>query len=174
MEKRQFNKCRIIIKEGDITQSNCEAIVNAANNHLWMGSGVAGAIRRNGGKAIEDEAISLAPIEVGDAAVTNAGKLKAKYIIHGAVMGQDLKTDETKIRRTTISCLIRTVELMVDSIAFPAFGAGAGGFPVGDCAKIMLSEVVDYLQENGQPRKVEFVLFGEEAYNEFVLQLKAL
>ncbi|MBD3233420.1 MAG: Appr-1-p processing protein [candidate division Zixibacteria bacterium] len=174
MEKRQFNKCQIIIKEGDITQSNCDAIVNAANNHLWMGSGVAGAIKSRGGRAIEDEAISLAPIEVGDAAVTNAGKLEAKYVIHGAVMGQDLKTDEANIRRTTISCLTRAVELMVDSVAFPAFGTGVGGFPVGDCAKIMLGEVVDYLRENGQPQKVEFVLFGEESYGEFVLQLKAL
>ena len=101
----KINDKRLFCCKGDITDSNAGAIVNAANNHLWMGSGVAGAIKSRGGQSIEDEAIKLGPIEIGDAAATKAGKLKADYVIHAAVMGQDLTTNEKYIKQATCNCL---------------------------------------------------------------------
>src|SRR5882672_6710319 len=98
-------KIAITVVEGDITRLEVDAVVNAANDHLWMGAGVAGAIKRAGGQVIEREAVAKGPIAVGDAVTTGAGRLKARYVIHGAVMGQDLRTDDDLIRRTTTRCL---------------------------------------------------------------------
>ena len=126
---------------GDITHLELEALVNAANNRLWMGGGVAGALKRAGGKEIENEAVQKGPIPLGEAAVTGAGKLKARYVIHAAVMGRDLKTDAEKIRQATKNSLLRGDEIGIRSIAFPALGTGVGGFPLGDCARIMIGEV---------------------------------
>ena len=116
------------VVDGDITQLEVDAIANAANDHLWMGAGVAGAIRRAGGDEIEDEAVALGPIKVGDAVATGAGRLPARYVIHGAVMGQDLQTNGKLIGRTTLRCLEVADELGLESIALPAFGTGVGGF----------------------------------------------
>src|SRR5436190_10313611 len=108
----------IQILKGDIAQANVEAVVNAANNHLWMGGGVAGALKRAGGGEIEREAMAKGPVEVGAAVVTTAGALPARYVIHAAVMGQDLRTDRSKISAATRSSLDRARELGVESIAF--------------------------------------------------------
>src|SRR5215510_1029330 len=110
------------VAEGDITALEVDAIANAANNHLWMGAGVAGAIKRAGGEEIEREAVAEGPIEVGDAVATGAGRLPARYVVHGAVMGQDLQTDGALIERTTRRCLEVADELGCESIALPAFG----------------------------------------------------
>src|SRR3990170_7908766 len=98
---------KIEVLRGDITKLELDALVNAANNRLWMGGGVAGALKRAGGPEIEAEAIKKGPIPIGEAVVTGAGKLKAKYVIHAAVMGQDLQTDATKIRQATVNSLKR-------------------------------------------------------------------
>ncbi len=90
---------------GDIADSDTEAVVNAANDRLWMGSVVAGAIKRNGGKIIEDEAVALGPIPIGEAVVTSGGNLKDKYVIHAAGMGQELKTDEETVKLATKNSL---------------------------------------------------------------------
>jgi O-acetyl-ADP-ribose deacetylase (regulator of RNase III) len=97
----------IEVIQGDITLQTVDAIVNAANNHLWMGSGVAGAIKRTGGHQIEQEAVSQGPIDVGDAVITSAGTLHASHVLHAAGMGQDLKTDTAKIAAATRSCRVR-------------------------------------------------------------------
>ena len=114
------------IVRGDITEFAVEAIVNAANNELWMGGGVAGAIKRKGGQCIEDEALKQGPIEVGGAVATSAGALKSKYVIHAATMGMDFKTDELKVRSSCASALKEAERLKVRSIAFPALGCGVG------------------------------------------------
>src|SRR5438445_2628739 len=129
----------ITVVEGDITRIAAEAIANAANTRLWMGSGVAGALKRAGGEEIEREAIAKGPIEPGDAVATGAGRLRSRYVIHGAVMGQDLKTDAGLIERTTRRCLEVADGLGCASIALPAFGTGVGGFPLDECARIMVS-----------------------------------
>jgi len=162
---------KIEVYRGDITQLELDALVNAANNRLWMGGGVAGALKRAGGKEIEAEAVTKGPIPIGEAVVTGAGKLKAKYIIHAAVMGQDLKTDTEKIRQATLSSLLRGDELGIKSIAFPALGTGVGGFPLGECARVMISQVRQYSAKKTGLERVVFVLYDEPAYQAFRQEL---
>jgi O-acetyl-ADP-ribose deacetylase (regulator of RNase III) len=162
---------KIEVYRGDITQFELDALVNAANNRLWMGGGVAGALKRAGGKEIEAEAVKKGPIPIGEAVVTGAGKLKAKYIIHAAVMGQDLKTDAEKIRLATTNSLLRGDELGMKSIAFPALGTGVGGFPLGECARIMISAVRQYSSRKTGLERVVFVLYDEPAYQAFKQEL---
>jgi 8-oxo-dGTP diphosphatase len=132
---------------GDITELRVDAIVNAANNKLIMGGGVAGAIKRKGGKSIEDEAVKKGPIQVGEAIATSAGELAAKYVIHAATMSLDFKTDEDKIRDSARSSLKLAQKLKITSIAFPALGCGTGGFPLLASAKIMAQEALKHLRE---------------------------
>jgi O-acetyl-ADP-ribose deacetylase (regulator of RNase III) len=172
MEKITFDNKIIFCDQGDITESKAEAIVNAANNYLWMGAGVAGAIKRKGGQSIEDEAIKLGPINVGEAAVTKAGKLKAKYVIHAAVMGQDLSTDEMLIKKTTQSVLEKAEKLGISSVDFPALGTGVGGFPLDECARIMITEARAFLESSIKLKSVGFILFDNIAYNAFVDALR--
>jgi len=160
------------IFKGDITRLEVDAIVNAANNELWMGGGVAGAIRKAGGAAIEAEAVKKGPIAIGDAVETGAGRLKAGYVIHAAVMAMDFKTDAAKIRRATRSSLEAADRLRVKSLAFPALGTGVGRFPVAEAARIMIGEVLDYTTAKTVLEKVVFVLYSEPAYRAFARELK--
>ena len=146
---------------GDITDLDVDAIANAANDHLWMGSGVAGAIKRAGGEEIEREAVAKGPIEVGDAVATSAGRLPARWVIHGAVMGQDLRTNADLVRRTTESCLRLADGLGAESFALPAFGTGVGGFPLEECARIMVDAAREH--EASSLARVVFAVFGDEA-----------
>ncbi len=106
---------RLEVVEGDITSLEVDAIANAANNRLSMGAGVAGAIKRAGGEEIEREAVAKGPIDVGEALATGAGRLPAKYVVHGAVMGEDLRTDAALVERTTRRYLELADELGVAS-----------------------------------------------------------
>jgi O-acetyl-ADP-ribose deacetylase (regulator of RNase III) len=156
---------KLEVVEGDIAALEVDAIANAANNRLWMGSGVAGAIKRAGGEEIEREAMAKGPIEVGEAVATGGGRLAAQWVIHGAVMGQDLQTDAGLVARTTKRCLEVAEELGATSVGLPAFGTGVGGFPVDECARIMVGEVRSF-----QPKSLErvvFAVFGEEAETAF-------
>lgn len=163
---------KIELFQGDITCLELDALVNAANNHLWMGAGVAGAIKRAGGSQIEAEAVSKGPIAIGEAVVTGAGNLKAKYAIHAAVMGPDLTTDADKIRQATGNSLLRATELDIENIAFPALGTGVGGFPVAECARIMIDEVLEYPSGKTGLKKVVFALFDEGSYWAFQQELE--
>jgi O-acetyl-ADP-ribose deacetylase (regulator of RNase III)/ADP-ribose pyrophosphatase YjhB (NUDIX family) len=159
----------IKIIQGDITELKIDVIVNAANNKLEMGGGVAGAIKRKGGKVIEDEALKKGPIAIGEAVATTAGKLAAKYVIHAATMGLDHETDEIKIRNSCKAALRVAKELKVKSIAFPALGCGVGGFPLLASAKIMSQEVFRHLKEDGPTtlKEVIFCLYNKEAFDIF-------
>ena len=150
---------------GDITSLEVDAVANAANNHLWMGAGVAGAIKRAGGQEIEREAVAKGPIEVGDAVATGAGRLPARWVIHGAVMGQDLRTSGVLVEQTTRSVLDVAEELGAHSLALPAFGTGVGGFPLDRCAEIMVRVSRDY--EPSTLKRVVFAVFGDEAERAF-------
>jgi len=153
---------------GDITEFKADAIVNAANNKGLMGGGVAGAIKKKGGKIIEDEAVKKCPIEIGEAIFTSAGLLKAKYIIHASTMGMDFKTDEVKIRNSCRNSLKVADELKVNSIVFPALGCGTGGFPLLASAKIMAQEAWRYLrEEKSNLKEIIFCLYDKEAYDVF-------
>jgi len=164
---------KVELLKGDITGVETDAIVNAANNALWMGGGVAGAIKRAGGKEIEDEAVNRGPIPVGEALVTGAGTLKTRYVLHAAVMGTDLATDAGKIRTATKNSLLRAEELGLRSIAFPALGTGVGGFPYREAAEIMLDVVNDHLSGESGLDEVLFVLYDEEAFECFEQELRA-
>ena len=153
---------------GDITEVRADAIVNAANNKLLMGGGVAGAIKRKGGKVIEEEAVKKGPIRIGEAIATNAGELAAKFVIHAATMGLDFKTDEVKIRDACRNSLKLAKELKINSIVFPALGCGSGGFPLLASAKIMAQEVLKYLRDNNSSLKeIIFCLVDSKAFDVF-------
>ena len=151
--------------EGDITSLEVDAIANAANDHLWMGAGVAGAIKRAGGVEIEQEAVSKGPLALGDAVATGAGRLRARYVVHGAVMGQDLRTNADLIRRTTRRCLEVADELGCESLALPAFGTGVGGFPLDECARIMVDVATAF--DPSSLRRIVFAVYGEAARGAF-------
>ena len=155
------------ITDGDIAAQDTDAIVNAANNAFWMGAGVAGAIKARGGVEIEREAMALGPVAPGACVVTSAGRLAARHVIHAAVMGQDLVTSATFIEQATTNALRAADERALQSIAFPAFGTGVGGFPVDDCARIMIQAVRDAAPALPAIRLVRFVLFGPHAYDAF-------
>ena len=161
----------ITLHQGDITHLTTDAIVNAANSHLWMGAGVAGAIKRAGGGEIEREAVSKGPIPVGEAVVTGAGQLKARYVIHAAAMGQDLRTDAEKIRVATVNSLKRADELGLRSIAFPALGTGVGGFSYRQAAEVMIEAIRQYLVGQTVLEEVVVALYGQCAYEAFAAEL---
>jgi O-acetyl-ADP-ribose deacetylase (regulator of RNase III) len=146
---------RLEVCEGDIAAVETDAVANAANDALWIGAGVAGALKRAGGDEIEREAMAQGPIELGSAVATTAGRLPARWVIHGAVMGQDLRTNADLVRRTTHSCLALADELGCRSLALPAFGTGVGGFELVECARIMLEETRSF-----EPRSLESVTFA--------------
>jgi O-acetyl-ADP-ribose deacetylase (regulator of RNase III) len=153
------------VHEGDITELDVDAIANAANDRLWMGAGVAGAIKRVGGEEIEREAVALGPIALGEAVATGAGRLRASHVVHGAVMGQDLRTTPELVARTTRRCLEVADGLGAGSLALPAFGTGVGGFPLDECARLMVGEAQAF--EPRSLRRVVFAVFGNEAEQTF-------
>jgi len=153
------------VVEGDIATLHVDAVANAANNELWMGAGVAGALKRAGGDEIEREAMAKGPIELGTAVETSAGRLPARWVIHGAVMGQDLRTSAELVRATTRSCLAKADELRAESLALPAFGTGVGGFPLDECARIMVDEARAFPAVS--LRRVIFAVFGADARRVF-------
>jgi O-acetyl-ADP-ribose deacetylase (regulator of RNase III) len=154
------------ITEGDLTSQTTDAVVNAANDHFWMGAGVAGAIKRRGGEAIEREAMAQGPVDAGECVITSGGRLAARYVIHAAVMGQDLQTSAQLIERATRNSLTLADAHRLESIAFPAFGTGVGGFPLDECARIMITACRDHASRS--LRLVRLVLFGQTPYRTFV------
>lgn len=165
----KLNNTEILVVKGDITESFTEVIVNAANNEFRMGGGVAGAIKRAGGKIIEEEAMNKGPVSVGEAIITSAGSLKAKYVVHAATMKMDFKTSEEIIRRATYSSLICAQENKVSSIAFCALGCGVGRFSFEAASKTMAQEVFRYLWQIKEPtlKKIIFVLNSDKAFQIF-------
>lgn len=167
MESQTVARDRLRIVEGDITLLDVEAVVNAANKNLQLGGGVAGAIRRRGGPAIQAECDRLAPIEVGEAAITGGGNLMARYVIHavGPMSGEG--DEEAKLARATLNSLRIAAERKIKSLAFPAISTGIYGFPLQDCSRVMLRISLDFLKKNSYPREIVFCLYGAEAYEVF-------
>lgn len=157
----------IEVIKGNIVTVDTEAIVNAANNKFWMGSGVAGAIKAAGGESIEQEAMLKGPVMPGEVVATTAGQLRYKYVIHAAVMGQDLRTTERYIRQATVRSLNLAEKLHLKSVAFPAFGTGVGGFPMAGCANIMVLAAKGFRTESKALERVVFCLFDELGYQAF-------
>jgi O-acetyl-ADP-ribose deacetylase (regulator of RNase III) len=158
---------KIALQQGDLTEMDVDAIINAANNDLQLGGGVAGAIRRKGGDAIQQECNAIGSIPVGGAAITTGGKLRARFVIHAASMQLGGETSARALRSSTAHALRIASERGLRSIAFPAVGTGIAEFPIPECARIMLREVAEHLKTPTSLEKIYFVLFDERALSEF-------
>ncbi|MFZ0979960.1 MAG: macro domain-containing protein [Candidatus Acidiferrales bacterium] len=158
---------RIEIQQGDLTEMNTDAIVNAANNDLQLGGGVAGAIRRKGGPKIQAECNEIGMIPVGGAAITSGGDLKARHVIHAASMELGGRTSAQDLRSSTAHSLRIAAQNGLKSIAFPAVGTGIAEFPVRECAEIMLHEAAKHLEGPTSVEKIYFVLFDRDALKTF-------
>ena len=159
------------LTEGDITEMETDAIVNAANAQLVLGGGVAGAIRKKGGPEIQQECNKIGGTFEGGAVITTGGNLKAKYVIHavGPRMGEG--NEDEKLKNATLNSLKVADVNNLKSIAFPAISTGIFGFPIKRCADIMLKTTIDYLKSQTDLQRVVFCLFGQESYKVFENQL---
>ncbi|MDD5040412.1 MAG: macro domain-containing protein [Patescibacteria group bacterium] len=154
----------VIIEQGNILDQHVDAIVNAANTELLHGGGVAGAIVEAGGPVIQEESNAIGPIPLGEAAVTSAGKLKARYIIHAASMRLGEDAEEKNVRSAIENSFIRAHELGLQSIAFPAVGAGIARLPMNVCAQISIELAQRFASSF---KTITFVLKSDEAYHAF-------
>lgn len=163
----KINKSKVQLIRRDITEQDTDAIVNAANQHLQLGGGVAGAIRKKGGPDIQAECNKIGGTFVGGAVITTAGNLKAKYVIHavGPRLGEG--NEDEKLKNATYNSLKVAEENNLVSISFPAISTGIFGYPVDKCARIMLSESIKYLKESTKIKKVVFCLFDVKTYKVF-------
>jgi len=158
--------------DGDITEMDTDAIVNAANAQLVLGGGVAGAIRRKGGPRIQEECDKKGGTFVGGAVMTAGGNLKARHVIHavGPRMGEG--DEGQKLRNATLNSLELADANNLKSISFPAISSGIFGFPIGRCSEIMLQVTIEYLRGQTGLERVVFCLFGRESYEVFADRLE--
>jgi O-acetyl-ADP-ribose deacetylase (regulator of RNase III) len=161
------NNEKIVIQQGDLTEMDVDAIVNAANNDLQLGGGVAGAIRRKGGDAIQKECDAIESVPVGGAAITTGGNLKARFVIHAASMQLGGSTTARSLKSSIAHSLQIAAERKLTTIAFPAVGTGIAGFPIAECAQIMLRETAAHLRKPTSLERVYFVLFDSAAREVF-------
>ncbi len=162
----------IEVVQGDITEMETDAIVNAANAALQMGGGVAGAIRRKGGPSIQEECNRIGGTFVGGAAITTGGKLKTKHVIHAVGPRYGEGDEDRKLRSATLNSLKLADKHSLKSIAFPAVSAGIFGFPKDRCARIMLSTTVEHLKVATSLERVIFCLYDAETLHIFEEELR--
>ena len=165
---------KIILQQGDLTEMDVDAIVNAANNDLKLGGGLAGVIRRKAGPSVQRECDQIGSIPVGGAAITTAGNLKPRHVIHAASMQLGGLTTGYALRASTAHSLRIAAQKGLRTVALPAIGTGIGGFPLSECAAIMLKETVDHLKSPTSLEKVYFVLFDETALRSFEKALREM
>lgn len=160
--------------EGDITELDTDAIVNAANAQLVLGAGVAGAIRKKGGPTIQQECDRIGGTFVGGAVITAGGLLKAKHVIHavGPRMGEG--QEDEKLKNATRNALKVAEENQLKSIAFPALSTGIFGFPMKRCAQIMLQAAIGHLEGTASLERIVFCLFGAPSFSVFSQELDSL
>ena len=171
MKEISPSKSKLKLIQRDITELDCDAIVNAANAQLILGSGVAGAIRRKGGPTIQEECNILGRTFVGGAVITTGGNLKAKYVIHavGPRMGEG--DEDFKLTNAVLNSLKLMDEHGLKIIAFPAISTGIFGYPIDRCAKIMISTTKKYLTGETQIKEVIFCLYSDSDYEVFNKEL---
>jgi O-acetyl-ADP-ribose deacetylase (regulator of RNase III) len=165
--ERVINRSILELVQGDITEMETDAIVNAANAQLVLGGGVAGAIKKKGGAAIQEECNRIGGTHVGGAVITTGGNLKAKNVIHavGPRMGEG--DEDRKLKDATLNSLKIADQHQLESISFPAISTGIFGYPLDRCARIMLSTTIEYLKGETGLRRVVFCLYGEESFSAF-------
>jgi len=164
---------RILIIAGDLVEQEVDAIVNAANNDLLLGGGVAGAIRSRGGPTIQQECDAHGPVKVGEAALTGGGELRARHVIHAASMALGGSTTAESLRSSMDHAFRLAQEHGVKTIAIPAVGTGIAGFPMDECAAVMAQSLSHAFAQGWNPTEVRFVLFGEGARRAFETSFRA-
>ncbi|MBI3268411.1 MAG: macro domain-containing protein [Planctomycetes bacterium] len=167
-------KSKIELTQGDITDLQVDAIVNASNCELILGGGVSGAIRRKGGQVIQDECNKIGTIEIGHAVVTGPGALPAKMVIHAASMSLGGWAVEQGVRDCVKNALRRADEKGAKTVAFPAVGTGVAAFPIDRCARIMFAMIAEHFRGKSGIEKVYIVLMDEKKMAIFQEHLKAL
>ncbi len=158
---------RIQIWYGDICDLEVDAIVNAANTSLWMSTGVGGALKQAGGEQIEFAAVRQAPVSLGDAIVTPAGRLAARMVIHAVSLDRDRRTSVAVIEAAIRSAFARAREYGVTTIAFPALGTGVGGFPLEEAARVTVQTIRDELRRSPGIESVVLALHGAAVYDTY-------
>jgi O-acetyl-ADP-ribose deacetylase (regulator of RNase III) len=166
--KLQINQSEIELVQGDITESDTDAIVNAADSQLILGGGVAGAIRTRGGPSIQEECNAIGYCPVGWAVLTGGGNLKTRHVIHAVGPRQGEGDEEAKLKNATLNSLKVAEENNLKSITFPAISTGIFGFPLDACARIMLTTTKEYLSGSTKIERVVFALFDDKSLNAFV------
>ena len=161
------------VLETDITSLEVDAIANAANTQLMHGGGVAGAISRAGGPAVQRESSLRAPIGLGEAVETSGGSMPCRWVIHAATMELGGPTSADVIRRATASTLARADELGARSLALVAFGTGVGGFSLDEAARIEVAEVRKHLDSGSSLERIVFAVRGASAREAFERALGA-
>jgi O-acetyl-ADP-ribose deacetylase (regulator of RNase III) len=168
LKKTIINKTLSLI-QGDITERQVDAIVNAANSYLRHGGGVAGAIVQKGGAIIQEESNRIDFVPVGSVVVTTAGNLPCKSVIHavGPQMGEG--DEDAKLKDTIHSILQLASDKKFSSVSIPAISSGIFGFPKDRCAKILVSETQKFVKENQDTsvQLVEFCIYDDETYSHF-------
>ena len=172
--KLQVNQSEIELIQGDITESDTDAIVNAANSQLTLGAGVAGAIRSKGGPSIQEECNAIGHCPVGGAVITGGGNLKARHVVHAVGPRQGEGDEEEKLKNATLNSLKVADQNHLKSITFPAISTGVYGFPLDACARIMLTTVKEYLSGTTIIERVVFALFDDKSFKAFKDQLEKM
>jgi len=166
--ERTYKDVKIVVTTGDITRQKVDAIVNPANSRLIMGGGAAGAIKRAGGKEIEDEAVKKAPVPVGKAIATGAGRLEAKHVIHAPTMKMPaMCIGAENVKLAMKGALECAEQLGIQSIAFPGMGTGVGGLQLGEAAAIMVKATKKHIDSGTCLKEMVFVGFRDELTNAF-------
>jgi O-acetyl-ADP-ribose deacetylase (regulator of RNase III) len=172
MDEVMINGRTLRLVESDITDLDTDAIVNAANSYLQLGSGVAGAIRRKGGPTIQHECDQIGRCPVGGAVITGGGNLTARHVIHAVgPLGSDPNADDL-LRSATRASLQIAEQNGLRSIAFPAISTGVFDFPIDRCAQIMLSSAIQHLSGKTGLELVVLCLYGQQAYDTFAAELR--
>ena len=148
--KTSVGKTKLEVASGDITVLAVDAVVTPSATELWMDHGVAAAVKRAGGEAVEKEAVLQGPVAIGEAVITTGHDLKARWVVHVALTDAGPQADAAGIAKATRASLVAAERCHARSVAIPAFGTGGGGFPLYQCASIMLTEMVAYLKERGK------------------------
>ena len=170
-----YKNAKIVIALGDLLEEDTEAIVNPANSLMLMGGGVAGIIKRKGGEEIENEAKRYAPVPIGKAILTNAGKLKQKYVIHSPTVEYPASlTNYDNVYKATKAAIIEAFKNKIESLAFPAMGTGVGGLSYDLASKAMIKAIKDAIDEGYFCKLIKIILINKEAYNEFIKNLDIL
>ncbi|MCF2137926.1 MAG: macro domain-containing protein [Candidatus Thorarchaeota archaeon] len=163
----QIGRITIQVESGDISELDTEAIVNAANSDLWMGSGVAGAIKSRGGPEIEKEAMAQGPIRPGEAVITSGGRLRARYVIHCAGMPPGGRATLENVQSSVEHAMRLAAERGIREIAFPAIGAGVGGLTSEEAARAIINGVTKFAENPGSVERIVLVGYDAQGTNAF-------